>query len=263
MCILGHFSRFQLLATLWSIACQSPLSVGFSRPEYWSGAHSLLQGIFLTQWLNPCLLCLLCWQVGSLSVAPPVGFILALFSFCALISSGPDYLFPYVREVSLRTLIPKVKLLLETMLAIVKTTLKSRNIIAVYFIFLNLIQNQPHANLHIFSSLCSQLICLHMTLLHHKIYSRGGETKQCHFSQDDGWRQHPHACRQRWKKCWKSSKEEVGEELSAYSSSCKIWKSRLIFPMSPRMIIPKLSYLVWILGIRDGGGGGAELLKRL
>ena len=150
------------------------------------GCCALPQGIFPTQGSNQHLLYFLPWKVGSLSVAPPVGFILVLFSFCALISSGPDYLFPCVREVSLRTWIPKVKLLLETMLAIVKTTLKSRNIIAIYFIFLNLIQNQLHANLHIFSSLCSQLICLHMTHLHHKIYSRGGEIKQCHFSQDDG-----------------------------------------------------------------------------
>ena len=30
-----------------------------------------LQGIFLTQGLNLCLLCLLHWQAGSLSLAPP------------------------------------------------------------------------------------------------------------------------------------------------------------------------------------------------
>ena len=30
------------------------------------GCHALLQGIFLTQGLNPCLLCLLLLQVGSL-----------------------------------------------------------------------------------------------------------------------------------------------------------------------------------------------------
>ena len=30
--------------------------MGFSRQEYWSGLHFLLQGIFLTQGLNPCLL---------------------------------------------------------------------------------------------------------------------------------------------------------------------------------------------------------------
>ena len=33
--------------------------------------HAFLQGIFLTQGLNPYLLCLLNWQVGSLSLAPP------------------------------------------------------------------------------------------------------------------------------------------------------------------------------------------------
>ena len=25
------------LATPWTVACQAPLSMGFSRPEYWSG----------------------------------------------------------------------------------------------------------------------------------------------------------------------------------------------------------------------------------
>ena len=42
----------------WTIAHQAPLSIGFSGQEYWS-YHALLQGIFLTQGLNPCLLCLL------------------------------------------------------------------------------------------------------------------------------------------------------------------------------------------------------------
>ena len=35
------------------------------------GCHVLLQEIFLTQKLNPHLLCLLHWQVDSLSLAPP------------------------------------------------------------------------------------------------------------------------------------------------------------------------------------------------
>ena len=30
-------SRVQLFATLWTLACQSPLSMEFSRQEYWSG----------------------------------------------------------------------------------------------------------------------------------------------------------------------------------------------------------------------------------
>ena len=34
VCVLNPF---QLLATLWTITCQAPLSLGFSRQEYWSG----------------------------------------------------------------------------------------------------------------------------------------------------------------------------------------------------------------------------------
>ena len=31
------FSHVQLFATPWTVACQAPLSMGFSRQEYWSG----------------------------------------------------------------------------------------------------------------------------------------------------------------------------------------------------------------------------------
>ena len=34
---LGCFSRVQPFATLWTVARQSPLSMGFPRQEYWSG----------------------------------------------------------------------------------------------------------------------------------------------------------------------------------------------------------------------------------
>ena len=33
----GRFSHVQLFATLWSVAHQAPLSIGFSRQEYWNG----------------------------------------------------------------------------------------------------------------------------------------------------------------------------------------------------------------------------------
>ena len=36
-CMLSHFSCVQLFATLWTVARQVPLSLGFSRQEYWSG----------------------------------------------------------------------------------------------------------------------------------------------------------------------------------------------------------------------------------
>ena len=47
---------------------QAPLSLGFSRQEYWSGCHFLLQGIFPTQGSNPHFLH---WHMGSLSSEPP------------------------------------------------------------------------------------------------------------------------------------------------------------------------------------------------
>ena len=37
MCVLNCFSCVQLFATLWTVAHQAPLFVGFSRQEYWSG----------------------------------------------------------------------------------------------------------------------------------------------------------------------------------------------------------------------------------
>ena len=39
--------------TPWSVARQTPLSMGFPRQGYWSGCHFLLQGIFPTQEWNP------------------------------------------------------------------------------------------------------------------------------------------------------------------------------------------------------------------
>ena len=36
-CMLHHFSRVRLSATPWTVARQAPLSMGFSRHEYWSG----------------------------------------------------------------------------------------------------------------------------------------------------------------------------------------------------------------------------------
>ena len=37
VCMLNHFSCVRLFATLWTIACQVPLSMLFSRQECWSG----------------------------------------------------------------------------------------------------------------------------------------------------------------------------------------------------------------------------------
>ena len=62
--LILSFSHVQLFATLWTIASQAPLSMGFSRQECWSGLHFLLQGMLLTQGSKPLLLWLLyCRQV--------------------------------------------------------------------------------------------------------------------------------------------------------------------------------------------------------
>ena len=36
-CVLTCFSHVQLFMTPWTVACQAPLSMGFSKQEYWSG----------------------------------------------------------------------------------------------------------------------------------------------------------------------------------------------------------------------------------
>ena len=36
-CMLTLFSHAQLFVILWTVACQVPLSMGFSRQEYWGG----------------------------------------------------------------------------------------------------------------------------------------------------------------------------------------------------------------------------------
>ena len=52
-------SRVWLFATPWTVAYRAPLSMGFSKQEYWSGLPLLLQGIFPTQGSNLCVLYLL------------------------------------------------------------------------------------------------------------------------------------------------------------------------------------------------------------
>ena len=55
-CLLNHI---RLFATLWTVAHQAPLSMGFSRQVYWSGLPCPPPGIFSMQGLNLRLLHLL------------------------------------------------------------------------------------------------------------------------------------------------------------------------------------------------------------
>ena len=87
--------------TPWTAARQAPLSVGFSRQEYWSGCRALLQGLFPTQGSDLPLLHLLRWQAGSLPLVPatweaplqnsPKRNHLALFLFASQAEEMPSF----------------------------------------------------------------------------------------------------------------------------------------------------------------------------
>ena len=67
--VLSHIRFF---VTPWAVACQAPLSMGFSKQEYKGvGCHCLLQGIFPTQGSNLRLLHLLHWPADSFTTVPP------------------------------------------------------------------------------------------------------------------------------------------------------------------------------------------------
>ena len=70
-CILSHFICVQLIVTLWTVARQAPLCMGFSRQDTGVRCYALLQGVFLIQGSHPRLSCLLHWQAGSLPFMPP------------------------------------------------------------------------------------------------------------------------------------------------------------------------------------------------
>ena len=54
--LVKSLSRVRLFATPWTVAYQAPLSMEFSRQEYWSGLPFPSPGIFPTQGSNPGLL---------------------------------------------------------------------------------------------------------------------------------------------------------------------------------------------------------------
>ena len=66
--LLLLLSHVQLFATLWTVAHQAPLSMGFPGKNTRVGCHLLLWGIFSTHGLN---LHLLHWQADSFATEPP------------------------------------------------------------------------------------------------------------------------------------------------------------------------------------------------
>ena len=70
VCVLSRFSHIRLFVTLWTVACQTPLSVGFSRQENGRGLPCPPPGGLLDPGMEPRLLCLLHWRAGSLPLVP-------------------------------------------------------------------------------------------------------------------------------------------------------------------------------------------------
>ena len=70
-CGLSSFCHVRFCATPWTVARQAPLSMGFSRQEYWSGLPCPPPGDLPNPGINPCLLRLLHWQAGSLPLVSP------------------------------------------------------------------------------------------------------------------------------------------------------------------------------------------------
>ena len=64
-------SRVQLFATPWAVFCQAPLSMGFSRQEYWSGLPFSSPEDLPDPGIKPHLFRFLCWQEDSFPLVPP------------------------------------------------------------------------------------------------------------------------------------------------------------------------------------------------
>ena len=102
--MLSHFSCDQLCETLWTVACQAPLSKGFSRPEYWSGLpcpplgdlpnrgielpslyiSCIAGGFFITSttWETPAIIDILIFKATILKL---VFFVSSIFCYSTLI----------------------------------------------------------------------------------------------------------------------------------------------------------------------------------
>ena len=87
------FSCVLLFVALWAVACRAPLSLGFSRPEYWSDLPRLPPGglpntkiepvspvssalqtdsLLTSHWRRPIFWILRLYQTSCLQILPPV-----------------------------------------------------------------------------------------------------------------------------------------------------------------------------------------------
>ena len=68
-CMLS-FSHFRLFVTPWTVACQAPISMKFSRQQYWSGLPCFPPGDLPDPGIESRVLHLLHLQEGSSPLVP-------------------------------------------------------------------------------------------------------------------------------------------------------------------------------------------------
>ena len=78
--VLSRFSHAQLSAALWTVACRAPLSMGFSRQEYWSELPCHPPGDLPNPGIKPWSPTL---QADSLPFEPP-GYLCAKYEKCLM-----------------------------------------------------------------------------------------------------------------------------------------------------------------------------------
>jgi len=89
-------SHVWLFATLWTVACQDPLSTEFSRQQYWSGLPFPLPGDLPDPRIKPHVCCLgrqilyhwVAWE------APIVGLLLTIFPLFPFLSGLYNQIWP-------------------------------------------------------------------------------------------------------------------------------------------------------------------------
>ena len=69
--MLSHFSRVQLFATLWTVAHQASLPMGFSKQEYWSRLPFPPPGDLPDPGVEPTSLAL----AGEFFITEPLGYL--------------------------------------------------------------------------------------------------------------------------------------------------------------------------------------------
>ena len=97
-------------ATLWTVAHQTPLSMGLSRQDHWSGLPYPPPGYLPNPRIKPMsLLCLLHWQVGSLPLALP-GNPTVQGTLCEIPPKTPkwQFLYPCFKQEEMNSGKPKV-----------------------------------------------------------------------------------------------------------------------------------------------------------